>query len=98
MKRFLPIAALVLFTWAGSGVVSYAAVELTGGGPQGEQGERGSQGQRGADGSAPNTDLFPLSECDKASTAYTDGLATPGLSEQQVLALWGVAAGLCGWD
>ena len=97
MKRLLPIVALVLFTWAGAGVISYVAVDLTDGGPQGEQGVQGERGPRGSSGESQTetTDLF--SECDKAATAYTDGLATPGLSEQQVLALYGVAAQLCGW-
>ncbi len=42
--------AFALVVWAGSAGISYAVVELTGGGPQGEQGPQGARGERGPQG------------------------------------------------
>ena len=100
MKRILLIASLVLFIWVGSGAISYTVVEFTGGGPpgpQGEQGERGPRGLTGAKAADPAEGLF-LDPCSEAIDAYEEGLSTPGLSAQQVSALYDVAALRCDWD
>ena len=94
MKRILLVMSLVLFIWIGSGAISYTIVELTGGGPQGEQGERG---ERGFTGSGAVDTQF-LDPCSEAVDAYEEGLQTPGLSSQQVTALYNVAAARCDWD
>ena len=51
-RRWPIVAALllVLVTWAGSGAVAYAVVELTAGGDTGAQGPIGPQGAQGAQG------------------------------------------------
>ncbi len=97
MKRILLVVSLVLFVWIGSGAISYTVVELTGGGPQGEQGERGPRGERGFTGSGAVDTQF-LDPCSEAIDAYEEGLSTPGLSAQQVTALYNVAAARCDWD
>lgn len=48
----LLIVAVILVTWLGSAGIAYGVVELTGGGPQGEQGPPGERGPRGLQGSA----------------------------------------------
>lgn len=97
MKRILLVVSLVLFVWIGSGAISYTIVELTGGGPQGEQGERGPRGERGFTGSGAVDTQF-LDPCSEAIDAYEEGLSTPGLSEQQVIALYDVYVARCGGD
>ena len=97
MKRILLVVSLVLFIWIGSGAISYTVVELTGGGPQGEQGERGPRGERGSTGSGAVDTQF-LDPCSEAIDAYEEGLSTPGLSEQQVIALYDVYVARCGGD
>ena len=58
-RTILLVLSLILVTWVGSAGVAYGVVELTGGGPQGEQGERGLKGDHGARGSVgpSGTDL-----------------------------------------
>ena len=100
MKRILLVVSLVLFIWVGSGAVAYTVVELTGAGPpgpQGEQGERGPRGLTGEEAFVPVGDLF-LDPCSEAIDAYEEGLSTPGLSEQQVIALYDVYVLRCGRD
>ena len=95
----LPLLFVIL-TWGGAAGIAYGVVELTGGGPtgpQGEQGERGERGFTGATGAAP-VESRPLDPCAEAINAYEEGLSTPGLSEQQVIALYDVYVVRCGRD
>lgn len=91
LKSAILVIFLVLVTWAGAGGISYAVVELTGGGPQGEQGPRGPAGP-------PGPSAVPASSgsaCDKASEAYIEGLSTPGLSDSQLRTLYAVVQAAC---
>jgi len=51
VQQFVTLAIIfVLLACAGSAAVSYAVVEATGGGPEGEAGERGPRGEQGIAG------------------------------------------------
>lgn len=51
VQQFITLAVIfVLLACAGSGAVSYAVVEATGGGPRGEQGVPGPRGEQGPPG------------------------------------------------
>ena len=103
------VVILLLFmilTWGGVAGITYGVVELTAGGPQGERGEQGARGERGprgetADSPFIRTDVFgnPLEgPCVDAIEAYEEGLSTPGLSQQQVIALYDVYVVRCEGD
>lgn len=101
MKRILLVVSLVLFVWIGSGAISYTIVELTGGGPPGPQGEQGERGERGFTGPKATTDPIgqrPPTLCAEAIDAYEEGLSTPGLSSQQLSALYDIYLVRCGQD
>jgi hypothetical protein len=57
MKKLIPFAALLVLTWVGAAAISYGVVELTAGGPRGEQGIQGPQGKAGVAGQ--NLDSTP---------------------------------------
>ena len=44
------LVAFLILAWVGSAAISYGVVELTGGGPDGEQGVQGRQGDTGRQG------------------------------------------------
>ena len=107
------VVILLLFmilTWGGSAGIAFGVVELMGGGQQGEQGEQGERGERGLRGVAAGADtgiFTPITNfgevlddnpCTEAAEAYERGLSTPGLSEQQVIALYDVYVVRCGQD
>ena len=99
-RTVMLLLLFVILTWGGAAGIAYGVVELTGGGPpgpQGEQGERGERGFTGAKAADPAEPLF-IDPCSEAFDAYEKGLSTPGLSEQQVIALYDVAAAQCDWD
>ena len=78
-RTILLVLSLVLLTWAGSAVVAYGIVELTGGGPQGEQGPRGARGPSGtASASGFSTDSTP---CHVSIVEYTQ-LAASAIAGQ----------------
>jgi len=99
-RTVMLLLLFVTLTWGGAAGIAYGVVELTGGGPpgpQGEQGERGPRGLTGAKAADPVEDLL-LDPCSEAIDAYEEGLSTPGLSEQQVIALYDVYVVRCGRD
>ncbi len=99
-RTIVILLLFVILTWGGSAGIAFGVVELTGGGPRGEQGEQGPRGPRGPRGSAGSgADGVLLDDpCTEAIDADEEGLSTPGLSAQQVTALYNVAAARCDWD
>ena len=101
IRTVMILLLFVILTWGGSAGIAYGVVELTGGGPPGPQGEQGERGERGFTGPKATTDPIgqrPPTLCAEAINAYEEGLSTPGLSEQQVLALYDVIVVRCGLD
>ncbi len=101
MRTVMLLLLFVILTWGGAAGIAYGVVELTGGGPPGPQGEQGEPGPRGLTGTQavedPVEQLF-TTPCAEAADAYEAGLSTPGLSNQQVSALYDVHLVRCGRD
>lgn len=51
-RTILLVLCLIFVTWVGSASIAYGVVELTGGGPQGEQGPSGDRGPKGSAGAS----------------------------------------------
>ena len=94
LKSALPLIFLVLVTWAGAAGISYAVVEITGGGPRGEQGPRGPIGLRGPAGETITQSTGDA--CAAAQQDYLDALGRPGLSNVQLQALYDYQKQVCG--
>ena len=58
MRTIMLLLLFVTLTWGGSAGIAFGVVELTGGGPQGEQGKRGERGPTGERGSAGEAARF----------------------------------------
>ena len=54
-RTIVILLLFVILTWGGSASIAYGVVELTGGGPQGEQGEQGLRGAPGKRGTGGRT-------------------------------------------
>jgi hypothetical protein len=94
LKPAILLIVFVLITWIGAGGISYAVVELTAGGPQGEQGIQGPAGPAGLTGYAA-TPATADTPCTRAWEAIQKGLLTPGLSSEQLAALVQIAQAFC---
>jgi len=81
---------LLILAWAGSAAISYGVVEVTGGGPQGDQGPPGPKGDQGARGlqgpSGTSADIDfgsdlaigRLAQMFAVNTLLQEGLVQPG--------------------
>ena len=82
-RTILLVLSLILVMWVGSAGVAYGVVELTGGGPQGEQGPKGDQGARGSVGPS-GTDLGTSSSLQRLARMWAieallrEGIVGPG--------------------
>lgn len=76
--------ALLILAWAGSAGIAYGVVELTGGGPPGEQGLRGPQGLRGLQG-RPGASAFDIIS---GNPLVEEGFVHPQFALGQLVRFW----------
>ena len=96
LKSTILVVFLVLVTWMGAAGISLTVVEITGGGPQGEQGLPGPSGPAGPPGSsAAPPSSASVTTCDRLGEAMIEALLTPGLSQTQLSALAAGAEAAC---